>query len=138
MRAPHHLHGILDMTPLFGFFGLALALASLGIPGRLGDRLEAVLLDHLPGDGVDLHLRCHVALLMHSAAELDSVVCGSLQTAEPQVSFHSPAYTILGLCRAAPERLISRAERWPARSMHADPAAEPRRWRLASPDQTDR
>ena len=74
MRSPHSLHGVLDMTPLRGFFRLALALASLGIAGRLGDRLEAVLLDHLPGDGVDLHLGCHVALLMHSAAEIGSVV----------------------------------------------------------------
>src|SRR6266496_629782 len=77
MRAPHHLHGVLDMTPLLGFIGLALALASQGIAGRLGDRLEAVLLDHLPGDGVDLHLGYHVALPgvpPRGAAEIHSVV----------------------------------------------------------------
>src|ERR1700704_5062694 len=67
MRAPHHLHGVLDVTPLLGFIGLALALASQGIAGRLGDRLEAVLLDHLPGDGVNLHLGYHVALPSRSA-----------------------------------------------------------------------
>src|SRR6267142_4332372 len=27
VRSPHHLHGVLDMTPLPGFLGVALALA---------------------------------------------------------------------------------------------------------------
>jgi hypothetical protein len=35
---------------------------------------------------------------------IPSCRCGSLQTAEPQVSFHVPPHTILGLSRAAPER----------------------------------
>lgn len=64
MRSPHHLHGVLDMAPLFGFVGVALALASHGIPRRLGDSLEAVLLEHLPRNRVNLHLGYHVALLM--------------------------------------------------------------------------
>src|SRR6266705_130448 len=59
MRAPHHLHGVLDVTPLLGFIVLALALANQGIAGR----------------------------------------CGSLETAEPQVSFHLPPYN-LSLSRA--------------------------------------
>ena len=45
MRSPHHLDGILDMTPLAGFLGIALALAGQRILGRLGDGLQAVLLD---------------------------------------------------------------------------------------------
>jgi hypothetical protein len=43
MRSPHHLHGVFDMAPLSGFFGVALVLARLGILGRLGDSLEAVV-----------------------------------------------------------------------------------------------
>src|SRR6266568_9055748 len=77
MRAPHHLHGVLDVTPLLGFICLALVLASLGIAGRLGDRLVAKLNNHLPGDGVDLHLGYHVALPgvpPLGAAEIHSVV----------------------------------------------------------------
>ena len=64
MRSPHDLDGVFDMAPLSGFFGVALVLASLGIPGRLGDSLEAVLLEHLPRDRMNLYLRYHVALLM--------------------------------------------------------------------------
>ena len=63
MRSPHHLHGVFDVAPLSGFFGVAL-LASQSILGRLGDRLEAVLLEHLTRDHVNLYLRYHVALLM--------------------------------------------------------------------------
>lgn len=62
MRSPHHLHGVLDMTPLPGFFRLALALASQGMAGRFGDSVEAMPLEHLPRDGVDLHLGCHLTL----------------------------------------------------------------------------
>src|ERR1700686_410332 len=64
MRSPHHLHGVFDVAPLSGFFGVALVLASLGILGRLHDSLEAVLLEHLTRDHVNLYLRYHVALLM--------------------------------------------------------------------------
>ncbi len=64
MRSPHHLHGVFDVAPLSGFFGVALVLASQSILGRLGDRLEAVLLEHLTRDHVNLYLRYHVALLM--------------------------------------------------------------------------
>ena len=61
MRSPHHLHGVFDVAPLSGFFGVALVLASLGILGRLDDSLEAVLLEHLTRDHVNLYLRYHVA-----------------------------------------------------------------------------
>src|SRR5258706_4965444 len=64
MRSPHQLHGVLDVAPLFGFFGVALVLASLGILGRLDNSLEAVLLEHLTRDHVNLYLGYHVALLM--------------------------------------------------------------------------
>ena len=64
MRSPHHFHGVLDTAPLFGFFGIALALAGQGIPGRLGDSRRAVLLEHLSGDHVDFRFGCHVTLLM--------------------------------------------------------------------------
>src|SRR6266436_5054190 len=56
MRSPHHLHGVFDVAPLSGFFGVALVLASLGILGRLDDSLEAVLLEHLTRDHVNLYL----------------------------------------------------------------------------------
>src|SRR5258708_22323556 len=64
MRSPHHFHGVLDMAPLFGFFGIAVALAGQGIAGRMGDRLRAVLLEHLSRDHVDFGFGCHVILLM--------------------------------------------------------------------------
>src|SRR5450432_1951862 len=69
MRSPHDLHGVFDMAPLPGFLGVALALAGHGILGRRGDSLEAVLLDHLPGDRMNLHLGYHVALLMFRHSE---------------------------------------------------------------------
>jgi hypothetical protein len=50
------------MTPFPGFFSLSLALASDRIPRRLGNGFEAVLLDHLSCDSVNLHLGYHVAL----------------------------------------------------------------------------
>src|SRR6267378_5615477 len=62
MRSPHHLHGVLDMAPLIGFFGVALALASQGIFGRLRNSSGAMPLEHLPRDGVDLGFGCHLAL----------------------------------------------------------------------------
>ena len=62
MRAPDDLHGVFDMAPLAGFFRLALALAIQGVAGRLRDRFETVPLEHLPRDGVDLHLGYHLAL----------------------------------------------------------------------------
>jgi hypothetical protein len=64
MRSSHHLHGVFEVAPLSGFFGIALGLASLGIVGRLGDSVKAVLFDHLPRDRVNLYLGYHVALLM--------------------------------------------------------------------------
>jgi hypothetical protein len=64
MRSPHHLHSVFDVAPLSGFFGVARVLASLGILGRLGDSLEAVLLEHLTRNHVNLYLRYHVVLLM--------------------------------------------------------------------------
>ena len=68
MGSPHDLHCVFDVAPLSGFFGVALALASLGILGRLGDSLEAVLFEHLTRDHVNLYLRCHVALLLFHRA----------------------------------------------------------------------
>src|SRR5467141_2640357 len=62
MRPPHHLHGIFEMSPLLGFLGIALALASNRILRRLGDSLGTVLLKHLPRNRVNLHLGDHVAL----------------------------------------------------------------------------
>src|SRR5437868_7686610 len=62
MRAPHDLHGVLDVAPLFCFFRLALALASNRFLGCLGDSLQAVLLEHLPRDHVNLRLGYHVGL----------------------------------------------------------------------------
>src|ERR1700730_14439211 len=64
MRSAHHLHGIFEMTPLSGLIGLAPALAGDRILGCLGDRLEAVLLEHLPRDHMNLHFGDHVVLLI--------------------------------------------------------------------------
>src|SRR5712671_3561307 len=93
MRAPHHLHGVFEMTPFLGFLGIALAFAGLGIAGRLRDRLKAVLFKHLPRDGVDLHLGDHVALPVF--AEFGAAGTGSStmlrllhDSAEPEFWFH--------------------------------------------------
>src|ERR1700722_5259941 len=64
MRSPHHLDGILDMAPLLGFVSIALFLAGQRVPGRMGDRLHAVPLEHLPRNGVNLRFGHHVALLV--------------------------------------------------------------------------
>jgi hypothetical protein len=69
MWSAHYLHGVLDMTPLIGFFGVALALAGYGIAGRFCDRCSAMTLEHLPRDGVNLGLGCHLALLMFHQSE---------------------------------------------------------------------
>jgi hypothetical protein len=60
MRSPHEFHGVFNVTPLFGFIGVTPVLASLGILGRLGDSLEAVLLKHLPRDAMNLYLGYHL------------------------------------------------------------------------------
>src|SRR5215467_5123775 len=60
MRPAHHFHGIFDVTPLPGLFGVALVLAGHGILRGLGDGSMAVLLEHLSCDRVNLHLRYHV------------------------------------------------------------------------------
>src|SRR5215218_5503012 len=62
MRAAHHLHGVFEVTPLPGFAVLALGLAFNRVAGGAGDRLKAVLLQHLPRDAVDLGLGNHRAL----------------------------------------------------------------------------
>src|SRR5882757_5421317 len=69
MRSAHHLHGVLDMTPLLGLFRVALAFTSQRIAGRLGDGSDAMLLEHLPRDGVDLRLGCHLALPVFPQSE---------------------------------------------------------------------
>src|SRR6202035_238887 len=108
MRAAHHLHGVLDMTPLFGFFAIALAFASHGILGRLGDGLQAVFLQHLPRDRVNLHFGHHVTLLMFRHLQpresTVSLLCGAYQTAEPEFSFRMLPDTIFRLSRARPPR----------------------------------
>src|SRR3979411_305618 len=94
MRSPHHLHGVFDVAPLSGFFGVALVLASLGILGRLGDSLEAVLLEHLTRDHVNLYLRYHVALLMFHH---DACLRPDPSALEPEVSILLAAHEILRL-----------------------------------------
>jgi hypothetical protein len=56
VRPPHDLHGAFDMPPFACFVGLAVALASLRIVRGLGDGRCAMLLEHLPRNGVDLRL----------------------------------------------------------------------------------
>src|ERR1700743_2347316 len=63
MRTAHHLHGVFDMAPLPGIVVLAAAFAHLRLLRGLGDRRSAVLLEHLPRDGVNLGFRHHVVLL---------------------------------------------------------------------------
>ena len=89
MRSPHHLHGVLDMTPLRGFLGIALAFAGLRIVGRLCDGGEAVLLHHLARNRVDLHFRHHVALpgFHQSPPQRFDSLRLPRETAEPKVSF---------------------------------------------------
>ena len=73
MRSPHHLHGVLDVTPLFRFLCIALAFASQRILGGLCDGSRAVLLEHLPRDSVNLRMGYHVALLMLPARAQRSI-----------------------------------------------------------------
>ncbi len=81
MRSPHHLHGVFDVAPLSGLFGVALVLASFGIVGRLGDSIKAVLLEHLPRNRVNLYLGYHVALLTfrHAGNRRDRCLSGHLR-----------------------------------------------------------
>src|SRR5580765_3975560 len=79
MRSPHHLHGVLDVTPLFRFLGIALALASQRILGGLCDGSRAVLLEHLPRESVNLRMGYHVALLMLPARAQRSTPIGALR-----------------------------------------------------------
>jgi hypothetical protein len=62
MRPPHHLHGVLDVTPFPCFLVLALALAGERILRGAGDRFGTVLFEHLPRNGVNSRLGNHVAL----------------------------------------------------------------------------
>src|SRR5438034_3707705 len=73
MRSLHELHGVLDMTPLAGLFGLAFAFASNRVLRRLGDGRWAMPLEHLPRDGVDLHLGRHGALLRCFGDQIEPV-----------------------------------------------------------------
>jgi len=77
------------MTPLPGFLGIALGLASQCIVGGLRDRGETVLLHHLARNRVDLHFRHHVALPgFHQSTPQRFARRGFLvETAEPKVSF---------------------------------------------------
>src|SRR5258708_39762821 len=100
MRSPHHLHGVFDVAPLSGFFGVALVLASLGILGRLDDSLEAVLLEHLTRDHVNLYLGYHVALLCSTTpgtAEADASLRPAPRAVEPGGSVLLAAHVILRL-----------------------------------------
>jgi hypothetical protein len=92
MRSPHLLHGVSDMTPLVSLLHVTHALATLDLLGGLSDSLEAVLLDHLPRDRVNLRLRYHVALpkFRHSWRRGDPRLTrhrGVFQTAQLQLSF---------------------------------------------------
>jgi hypothetical protein len=94
MRSPHDLHGAFDLTPFVRFLGLALALARQRVLGSFGDGRRAMLLEHLPRDGVDLRLGSHVALpdvsVNRAAGTGPAVILRPvLKTAEPAVSFPS-------------------------------------------------
>ena len=62
VRPPHELHRVLDVAPLFRLFSLAFALTGQRFLRRLGDRFKAVLLQHLPRDGMNLNFGNHAAL----------------------------------------------------------------------------
>src|SRR3954447_1149626 len=80
MWSAHELHGVFDMAPLSGLLGLSLAFAGHGIPGRPGDRLEAVLLNHLPRDRVNLRLGYHVALPCSARRNRGGIRRGAFRT----------------------------------------------------------
>jgi hypothetical protein len=93
VRSLHNFHGVFDMTPFARFLGLALALARQSILCRLGNRRRAMPLEHLPRDGVDLHLRSHVALPQFQWIWPPEQVRLVLKTAEPaarSASFEFP------------------------------------------------
>src|SRR3979409_2120890 len=86
MRSAHHLHGIFEMTPLSGLISLAPALTGDRILGRLGDRLEAGLLAHLPRDHMNLHFGDHVVLLswlFGARRDLIAVVAAAVRCKRP-------------------------------------------------------
>src|SRR6267143_1897442 len=87
MRSPHDLHGVFDVGPLSGFFGVALVLASLGILGCLSDSLEALLL--LTCDRVNLYLSYNVALLMFRHSRTRGDRCLSAARSECRAWFQS-------------------------------------------------
>src|SRR5713226_9989883 len=98
MRSSHHLHGVLDMTPLIGFLGVALALASQGIPAAWAmapkpcrSSICRAIVWICVSDVISLSL-------MFRQSEPQEPVprscCGFLETAEPEVSFHFLPCTI--------------------------------------------
>jgi hypothetical protein len=97
MRSPHHFHGVLDMAPLFGFFGIALALASQAFRAAWaiasGPCFSNICraITWISVSDVMLLSSCSAA----RAAETDSNVrLRFLSTAEPEVAFQSPPYTM--------------------------------------------
>jgi hypothetical protein len=54
VRSTHDLHGICDVAPFPGFIRIAFHLTGLRVLRSLRNRLETMLLKHLPRDGVNL------------------------------------------------------------------------------------
>jgi hypothetical protein len=70
MRSTYDLHGVFDVTPFLGFVSIALGFTGLRVSRCLRNRLQAVLLKHLPRDGMNLQLGCHGALLQIKSSAL--------------------------------------------------------------------
>src|SRR5258708_1380114 len=90
MPTPHPFHGVLDIAPIPCFLPLRLALAGLGIAGRLGDGIEAVPFDHLSRDSVDLHLGGHFTSPDVPMNRSPVRGAASLENPRPAFSFHRP------------------------------------------------
>ena len=64
MRSPHHFQGIFDMAPFLSLIGVALGFGSHRLLCSFCDCRQAVLLEHLPCDGMNLSFGHHVSLLV--------------------------------------------------------------------------
>jgi len=74
MRAPHHFHGILDLTPFQCLFDFTFFFAGDSEAGGLDNGLRTVLLEHLSRDGVDFHPGDHDPL--REAGKLEKPATG--------------------------------------------------------------